>query len=105
MSAAPRAAAAAESSSWSPARSWPVGPRRSPPTQPINLSEDEIIVLAHCLDELVRRDDFEQVVEDKADRQVLNNLLSALEPLDVHVFSADYEVRLERARRALRGRR
>jgi hypothetical protein len=69
----------------------------------IVLNEEELIVLARYLDELVRRDDFAQIVENKADRQVLNNLLCALEPLDAHAFSDDYELRLRDARAAVLG--
>jgi len=69
------------------------------PTERFELEDAEVTVLNHVIFALSERDDFEHLVPDAADRQAVHNLLALLEREDPAVFSADYDKRLEQARR------
>jgi hypothetical protein len=65
----------------------------------VQLTEHELVVLNHVLDELGDRDDLEQLLPHAADRQILHDLVCLLEPQNPAIFASDYADRLEEARR------
>jgi hypothetical protein len=65
----------------------------------VELTEHELIVLNHVLDELGERDDLEQLLPDAADRQLVHDLGRLLERQNPAILADDYAERLDQARR------
>jgi hypothetical protein len=65
----------------------------------LQLTEHELIVLNHVLDEIGDRPDLEQLLPVAADRQILHDVVCVLERQNPAIFANDYASRLELARR------
>jgi hypothetical protein len=65
----------------------------------VELTEHELIVLNHALDELGDKDELERLLPHAADRQILHDLVCLLERQNPVIFASDYAERLEAARR------